>query len=76
MMTDTAFLQSARAIGQYLDHAADRRALSPDDRCALASVVMLEFLCRHKRSPVAAVEHLRTLADLMERQYLSIDSVC
>lgn len=76
MMTDTAFLQSARAIVQYLDHAADQRALSPDDRCALASIAIVEFLSRHKRSPVAAVEYLRTVADLMERQYLSIESTC
>lgn len=68
-MTDLEMIEASRQFVLALQAICDRSNLSPDDRVALASMALPEFIAQQVGG-FAAVDQLRNVADLMERQVL------
>ena len=67
--TEQQFKASARAIGSALILACERKHILTEDISQVVGAAMAEVLATYL-GPLGAVERLRDLADLIERQYL------
>lgn len=69
-MTDHEMIESSRNLVTAIDAIADSKGLDGGDRAALATMALSELLARWL-GPVGAVERMRDVADLLERQTLA-----
>lgn len=69
-MTDQDLIDSSRELVAALEMLCEQKGVTGHDRVAFASMALPEFLAQHL-GPVGAIEHLRTLADHLERQFLN-----
>ena len=65
--TEQQFKASARAIGSALILACERKHVPTEDISQVVGAAMAEVLAAYL-GPLGAVERLRDLADLIERQ--------
>ena len=65
--SEQEFKTSARAIGSALILACERKHIPTDDISQVVGAAMAEVLAAYL-GPLGAVERLRDLADLIERQ--------
>lgn len=61
----------AAALMGAFDQAAKVLGIEGDEYTATATVALVELLGKRLGGPLPTVERLRTLADLLERQYLN-----
>lgn len=69
-MTDEQIIHSSRALVDAVDGTMRRREIPMPDRTALASMALSELLARYL-GPVGTIEHLRDVADALERQLIA-----
>lgn len=63
-------LESGRSIAAAIDELCTRKNFSVDEWVLTAQVALTEIMAKHE-GPAAAVDQLRNLADILERQILS-----
>lgn len=68
-MTEQQFLKTSRGLALGILTACRARTFSKDDTAAVASAALVETLGQ-LFGPVGAVERLRDIADVVERQLL------
>ena len=69
-MTDQDMIDSSRALVVALMQISDSKGFGVEDRVAFACMALPEFIAQ-QIGPVAMIERLRNVADVMERQFLN-----
>ena len=68
-MTDEQFITNSRLLGIFVLKACEAKQMTRDEAASTAACALMEALGQ-LLGPVRAVNRLRDLADLAERQYL------
>jgi hypothetical protein len=64
-MEDSQMVSSARQIAVAIETLGEKHHLDRDDRVALATMALTEFLAQHL-GPLGCIARLRTVADSLE----------
>ena len=70
MTNDKIVLESGRSIAQAIDTLCTRKNFSVDERVMTAQIALTEIMARWE-GKLEAIEQLRNLADILERQILN-----
>lgn len=68
-MTDEQFSAAVHVLSDSISAAIDRRGISQQEASKVLAATVAQCLA-HQIGPVAAIERLRDLADLMEAQII------